>query len=361
MNFKVAVLSGDGIGPEVMNEAMKVLDVVEERFGHHFERTEGLIGGIAYEQTGHPLPRETIELCKKSDAILFSAVGVPKLDHFVNREGILRLRKMFELYANLRPAKLYPTLAPICPLKNEIIKDGIDLLIIRELTGGLYFGEPKGIEDLPDGGQRGYDTMQYQTYEIERISRVAFEIAQKRRHHVTNVDKSNVLETSILWRKTVLECAKAYPNVTIDHLYIDIAAMHLVRNPHRFDVILTGNIFGDILSDEAAVLAGSMGMLPSASLTDGNFGLFEPVHGSAPDIAGQGIANPIAQILSAAMMLHHSFNLFDEANAIESAVEAALNANYRTIDIALAYETPIKTVKMGDVIVEHIQNPDNDA
>ncbi len=364
MRYKIAVLAGDGIGPEVSEEGCKVLEAIGTRYNHDFDFTEELVGGAAYEATGTPLPDATLELCKQSDAIFFASVGGPKWDDLPNgldpaRGGILRLRKIFELYANLRPAKLFPVLAPICPLKPEIVEKGIDLLIVRELTGGLYFGEPRGIEELPEGGHRGYDTMEYKTYEIERIAQVAFEAAQKRRKHVTNVDKSNVLQSSVLWRRVIIEFAKNYPEISMNHLYIDIATMHLIQNPHKFDVIVTGNSFGDILSDEASVLGGSMGMLPSASLGDGTFGLYEPVHGSAPDIAGQGIANPIAQILSAAMMLRHSFNLLEEATTIENAVEAALTANYRTIDIALPDQKPISTTQMGDLITEYIRNSDN--
>src|SRR3989440_6932132 len=309
--FKIAVLPGDGIGKEVVAEGLKVLRRVEERFNTHFETREGLVGWAAIDATGTALPPETVELCRTSDAIYFGAVGDPARDATLPpRErpepvALLGLRK--GLYANLRPAVLHPALVEVCPLRPEIVRQGVDILIVRELTGGLYYGLPKGREETGNG-QRAVDTMVYTTAEIERIARVGFEAARKRRRRLCSVDKANVLETSRLWRETVTRLGAEYPQVELSHMLVDNCAMHLVRNPRQFDVIVTENMFGDILSDEASMLTGSLGMLPSASLGEGALGLYEPIHGSAPDIAGKDIANPLATILSTAMLLRYSLN-----------------------------------------------------
>ena len=355
MKAKIAVLPGDGIGPEVVPQAVKVLEKVATLYGHHFEFPTADVGGAAIDRTGRPLPEATLQLAKESDAILLGAVGGPKwegLDYTVRPErALLGLREQLGLYANLRPAKLYPMLADASTLKREVIL-GIDLLVVRELTGGIYFGQPKGIEKTPDG-ERGVKTEVYTTQEIERIAKVAFEAARKRRHKVTSVDKANVLESSELWRRVVTTVAKRYPDVELHHLYVDNCAMQLVRNPSQFDVLVTTNLFGDILSDEAAMLTGSIGMLPSASV-GGKVGMFEPIHGSAPDIAGKDQANPIATIASAAMMLSYAFNLDKEATAVEQAILRVLEQGYRTKDIYAEGTALVGTQEMGRLILREL-------
>ncbi|MDI3480520.1 MAG: 3-isopropylmalate dehydrogenase [Tepidanaerobacteraceae bacterium] len=354
--YKIAVLAGDGIGPEVMAEAVKVLRAVEKKFGLEFEFREGLAGGAAIDVHGMPLPESTVKLCGECDAVLFGAVGGPKWDGVESRlrpeRAILGLRKHFGLYANLRPAVLFPPLIDASPLKREIVEE-LDLLIVRELTGGLYFGTPKG-RDESGGKVRAFDTMTYTEHEIERVAHIAFKAAQKRRKRVTSVDKANVLETSRLWREVVEKVAAAYPDVELFHMYVDNCSMQMVINPGQFDVILTENTFGDILSDESAVLTGSIGMLPSASLGDKQPYLYEPTHGSAPDIAGSGRANPIACILSASMMLEYSFGASDAASAIKQAVTRALNGGYRTADIYSGKGRLVSTAEMGDIVVDYI-------
>ncbi len=359
MGHKIAVLPGDGIGGEVVAEGLKVLRRVAEVFGRRFEFREGLVGWAAIDAVGTALPEATLRLCRESDAIYFGAVGDPARDASLPPQerpepvALLGLRR--GLYANLRPAVLHPALVDVCPLRPEIVREGVDLLIVRELTGGLYYGRPKGREPIPNGF-RAVDTMVYTTEEIERIAHVAFRAARLRRKRVCSVDKANILACSQLWREVVLRVAQDYPDVELSHLYVDNCAMQLIRNPGAFDVILTENTFGDILSDEASMLAGSMGMLPSACLGDGEATPFyEPIHGSAPDIAGKGIANPIAAILTAAMMLRHSFGLEAEAAAVERAVSEALEAGYRTADIAPAGVRPLSTSEMGDRIAERIR------
>jgi 3-isopropylmalate dehydrogenase len=353
---KIAVLAGDGVGREIVPEAVKVLKVVGEKFGHSFEFANGDIGGQAIDKVGVPLPQDTLMLAKQSDAVLLGAVGGPKwegLDYSLRPErALLGLREALGLYANLRPAKLYPNLADASTLKREIV-EGIDILVVRELTGGIYFGKPKGIEKLPNGQERGINTEVYTTDEIRRIAKVAFEAARKRRKKVTSVDKANVLESSELWRRVVIEVHKNYPDVELNHIYVDNAAMQLVRNPRQFDVMLCNNMFGDILSDEAAMLTGSIGMLPSASV-GAQVGLFEPIHGSAPDIAGKNIANPIATIASAAMMLSYAFKLDKEADLIERAIVKTLDLGYRTKDIQSPGARLVGTTEMGDAIVRNI-------
>ncbi len=350
MNFNICVLKGDGIGPEIVDEALKALDKVGEKFGHTFNYDERLIGGAAIDEFGVPLPQETIDACKASDSVLLGAVGGPKWDHIepsTNRpeRGLLGIRKELNLFANLRPAKLWAPLADACPLKPERLGDGLDLVVCRELVGDVYFGKK-----WRDEAGAGHDDMNYSTPEVERIARVAFDMARKRRGKVTSIDKANVLETSRVWRETVQRIATEYPDVETDYLYVDNGAMQLVLNPSQFDVILTGNLFGDILSDEASCITGSVGMLPSASLSDTKLGMYEPIHGSAPDIAGQNIANPIATILSAAMMLRYSFDLAEEADAIENAVASVLEAGHRTGDIAKVGEKKLTCTEMGDLI-----------
>ncbi len=311
--FNIAVLSGDGIGPEIMAEAIKVLDVVQQKYAFKLNYRTFDVGGIAIDNHGTPLPEATLKGCEESDAILFGSVGGPKWEHLPpaqqpERGALLPLRKHFALFCNLRPATLYKGLEKFCPLRADISAKGFDMVTVRELTGGIYFGQPKGREG-EGANEKAFDTEVYHRYEIERIARVAFDTAMKRSKHVTSVDKANVLISSVLWREVVCDVAKDYPEVTLDHIYIDNATMQLIKQPEFFDVLLCSNIFGDIISDECAMITGSMGMLPSASLNEKGFGLYEPAGGSAPDIAGKGIANPIAQILSAAMMLRHSFNL----------------------------------------------------
>ena len=351
MEFRITVLKGDGIGPEIVDEACKCLDAVGEKFGHSFAYDERLIGGAAIDAVGESLPQDTIDACLASDAVLMGAVGGPKWDDpsgdMRPEDGLLGIRKALGVYANLRPAKLYEPLAEACPLKPDRIGGGLDLVVCRELTGDVYFGAKR--RD-PDGA--GHDDMTYTIGEIERIAHRAYAMARGRRNHVTCVDKANVLETSRVWREVVERIAGEYPDVRTDYQYVDNAAMQLVINPSQFDVILTGNLFGDILSDEASCITGSIGMLPSASLGDGTLGLYEPIHGSAPDIAGLGVANPIATILSAAMMLRYSFDLGVEADALEAAVERVLEAGYRTGDIAKPGEARVRCVEMGDLVVE---------
>lgn len=353
MNYKIAVIKGDGIGPEIVNEAVKVLDKIGDKYSHSFDYTEVLAGGAAIDACDTPLPQETVEICKASDAVLLGALGGPKWDNLPGDKrpeaGLLGIRKALGLFANLRPAILFEELRDASPLKSEIIGDGLDVLVVRELTGDVYFGEKK-----KDGDFGASDLMNYTRPEVERIARVAFESAKKRGGKVTSVDKANVLETSRFWRSVVLEIAKEYPDVALDHLYVDNAAMQLVINPQQFDVILTGNLFGDILSDEASMLTGSIGMLPSASLGEGTFGMYEPIHGSAPDIANQNKANPIATILSVAMMLRYSLGLTKEADNIEAAVKKALAEGYRTGDIASEGTTLIGCKEMGEKIIANL-------
>ena len=335
MNYKIAMIPGDGIGPEVTDGAKAAIKKVGEKFGHTFDCETALAGGCAIDALGQALPDSTLELCKSSDAVFLGAIGGWKWDELPGDKrpetALLKLRKELNLFAALRPAILFQELSDACPLKPELISGGLDLLVVRELTGGIYYGE-RGYKDT-ELGRAAYDVEQYAEREVSRIAHVAFSMAQKRRKLVTSVDKANVLESSRLWRSVVEDVAKQYPDVTLNHMYVDNAAMQLVCSPSQFDVILTGNIFGDILSDEASVITGSIGMLPSANLTEGGFGMFEPVHGSAPDIAGQDKANPMAAILSAAMMLRYTFGLSDEAQAIEDAVSAVLKKGYRTPDI----------------------------
>ena len=356
MEYKLAVIPGDGIGPDVVEQTLLVLDKVGEKFGHTFHYQKVLAGGCAIDATGACLPQETIDVCKASDAVLLGAVGGWKWDTLPGDQrperALLGLRKALGLFANLRPALLFEQLADASPLKPEILAGGLDIVVVRELTGGIYFGE-KGFKDT-DLGPAAYDVEQYAEEEVRRIAKVAFDMAMKRSKHVTSVDKANVLESSRLWRRVVAEAAQDYPEVTLDNLYVDNAAMQLVRNPRQFDVIVTSNIFGDILSDEASQITGSIGMLPSASLAKGNFGMYEPVHGSAPDIAGQDKANPMATILSAAMMLRYTFGLLQEADAVENAVKAVLDQGYRTPDLFAGEGTLIGTAEMGRRIAEAI-------
>ena len=353
MEHRIAILKGDGIGPEIIDEALKCLDVVAEEFGHSFIYDEQLIGGAAIDALEIPLPSETVDACLASDAVLMGAVGGPQWDTLPPsvrpEQGLLGIRKALGVYANIRPAKLYAPLADACPLKPERLQGGLDLIVCRELTGDVYFGEKRR-----DADGAGHDDMTYTIPEIERIAHRAYGLAKQRRNHVTCVDKSNILETSRVWRETVERIAREYPDIETDYLYVDNAAMQLVLRPSQFDVILTGNLFGDILSDEASCITGSIGMLPSASLGETSLGLYEPIHGSAPDIAGQNKANPIATILSAALMLRYSFGLFAEANALENAVDAVLKEGYRTTDIAKPDEPVLTCSEMGSVIASHI-------
>lgn len=356
MNYKIAVVPGDGIGPEVVEQALRVLDKIGEKYNHTFEYTKVLAGGAAIDATGKCLPQETIDICKASDAVLLGAVGGWKWDNLPGDErperALLGLRKELGLFANIRPAILFDELAHACPLKPEIIEGGLDIVVVRELTGGIYFGE-KGFKDT-DLGPAAYDVEMYAEEEVRRIAEVAFDMAMKRNKKVTSVDKANVLESSRLWRRVVAEVAEKYPEVELNNLYVDNTAMQLVLNPKQFDVIVTSNIFGDILSDEASQITGSIGMLPSASLATGNFGMYEPVHGSAPDIAGQNIANPMATILSIAMMLRYTFGLLEEADAVEAAVKKVLADGYRTPDLMANGGNQIGTKEAGDLIVAAI-------
>ena len=360
MEYTIAAISGDGIGPEIVREAKKVLDKIGQKYGHKFNYGEVLMGGISIDTYGVPLTDEALETAKKSDAVLLGAVGgnvgnsrwydvAPNLRP---EAGLLTIRKGLNLFANIRPAYLYNDLAGACPLKKEIIGDGFDMVIVRELTGGLYFGERH--TETVDGVEQATDTLVYSEKEIRRVAIKAFEIAMKRKKKVTSVDKANVLDSSRLWRKVVAEVAKDYPEVTLENMLVDNCAMQLVMNPRQFDVILTENMFGDILSDEASMITGSIGMLSSASLNESKFGLYEPSHGSAPDIAGKDIANPIATILSAAMMLRFSFDLDKEADAIEDAVRKVLADGYRTVDIMDEGMKQVGTTEMGNLICERI-------
>jgi 3-isopropylmalate dehydrogenase len=353
MYATITLLPGDGIGPEVVAEGRKVLEAVAAQFGHTFTFTEALIGGIAIDETGDPLPDESLAACHASDAVLLGAVGGPKWSdpraEVRPEQGLLRLRKELGLFANLRPVKVVPALAAASPLKPEVVA-GVDLIIVRELTGGLYFGQPQGRCD-DEHGRAAVDTLRYSEAEIKRLVRVAFELARGRRKKLTSVDKANVLASSRLWREVAHEVARDYPDVACEDLLVDACAMHLIRRPADFDVIATENMFGDILSDEASMLAGSLGMLPSASLGSEAPGLYEPIHGSAPDIAGKGIANPLATILSAAMLLRSSLGLPGEAAAVEGAVEAVLASGQRTADLAGPGQPALSTQAMGDLVV----------
>ena len=357
---KIAVLAGDGIGPEVMKEAIKVLDVAQKKFSFELVYEEADVGGIAIDNHGEALPASTLSLCEKSDAILFGSVGGPKWESLPpeqqpERAALLPLRKHFDLFCNFRPAKVFKSLTSACPLRADIIGEGFDILCVRELTSGIYFGTPKGREGS-GADERAFDTMGYKRSEIERIARMAFDAARLRKGRVTSVDKANVLTTMVLWREVVIEIAAEYPDVELNHIYVDNATMQLVRDPHQFDVMLCGNMFGDIISDEAAMLTGSMGLLASASLNSDRFGLYEPAGGSAPDIAGQGIANPIAEILSAAMMLRYSFGFDDAAVAIDNAVAATLEKGILTADLTSDKTASVGTAAMGDAIVAALQS-----
>ena len=356
--YKILVLPGDGVGREVSREAIKVLKKIGSLAHLVFETQEANVGGASIDQHGVPITDEVLKKAKDSDAVLLGAVGGPKwdqLDYKIRPEqALLALRKELGLYANLRPVVIDPSLINSSPLKPEVI-EGVDILVVRELTGGIYFGKPKGIEKERDGSERGFNTEVYTTHEIERIAVKAFELARKRKRKVTSVDKANILESSELWRKVVTQTGKRFPDVELNHMYVDNCAMQLIRNPKQFDVILTTNLFGDILSDEAAMLTGSIGMLPSASLGD-HHALYEPVHGSAPDIAGKDLANPLATILSVAMMLKFSFHLYDLALALEQAVHAALKEGFRTSDLTPDHKQAVSTSRMGDLISERIQH-----
>ncbi len=354
MKKNIAVLPGDGIGPEVMNEALKVLERIGEKYNIEYEFTRAPVGGAAIDETGKALPESTVEICKNSHAVLFGSVGGPKWEKLPPEEqpergALLPLRKIFNLYANLRPAIVFRDLVDSSPIKREIIGDGFDILIVRELTGGIYFGSPKGRE-----GERAYDTLVYTEEEIRRIAKVGFEAAMKRNRKLTSVDKANVLTSMVFWREIVTDVSRGFPDVELKHIYVDNAAMQVVRDPKQFDVLLCGNMFGDIISDEASMITGSLGMLPSASLTEGSFGLYEPAGGSAPDIAGKGIANPIAQILSAAMMLKYSFGLDNAYKTIFDAINSVLGEGYRTGDIMGEGKKQVGTKEMGDLIISKI-------
>lgn len=357
MNKKIAVIKGDGIGPEIVDEAEKVLNKVGEKFGHTFEYTDVLMGGCAIDATGVPLPQETIDTCLASDSVLLGAVGGPKWDtlpgHLRPEAGLLGIRGALKLFANIRPAKLIPALSGACPLKEDITKNGLDLVIVRELIGGAYFGERDTHVD-ENGVKHASDSMAYADYEIERICRVAFDMARKRGSKVHSVDKANVLDSSRLWREVAHKVAEEYPDVEFQDILVDNTAMQLVHNPAQFDVMVTENLFGDILSDEASMITGSLGMIPSASLGEGSLGLYEPIHGSAPDIAGQNKANPLATILSVAMMLRYSFDMGEEADAIEKAVDDVLAEGYRTGDIMSEGMKCVSCTEMGDLVAAKI-------
>ncbi len=361
MNYKITVLKGDGIGPEVIDQALLVLDAVGGRLGIGFELREELMGGCAIDEYGVPLPDKTLKTCRESDAVLLGAVGGPKWEGLPGgrtpEAGLLGIRAGLGLYANLRPAVIYKALKEASPLKAEIIGDNIDILVVRELTGGIYFGE-RGRSGSGTDRESAYDTERYSVPEIERIVATAFEAASKRRGIVTSIDKANVLESSKLWREVVIRKAREYPDITLNHMYVDNAAMQLVRNPRQFDVIVTSNLFGDILSDEASMITGSIGMLPSASLGSGTLGLYEPIHGSAPDIAGMDKANPIATILSVAMMLRYSFKQDEAADMIENAVKQVLDKGYRTADIASLGGILTGTREMGRLIAKETEKTD---
>ena len=356
MNFKIAVIKGDGVGPEIINEGIKVLNKIEEKYNHKFELTEVLAGGCAIDKENTPLPERTLEECKKSDAVLLGAVGGPKWDNIEPsirpEKGLLGLRSGLNLFVNLRPATMYESIKESSPLRSDIVEKGVDFVVVRELTGGIYFGERK--TEVINNVEVAYDVEKYDENEIRRIGKKAFETARIRNKKLTCVDKANVLDSSKLWRKVMIELSKDYKDVELNFMYVDNAAMQLIKNPSQFDVIVTNNIFGDIISDEASIITGSIGMLPSASLREDKFGMYEPIHGSAPDIAGKNIVNPIATILSVAMMLRYSFNLEREAKNIEDAVTKVLNKGYRTADIYNKKGTIVGTKEMGDLIVNEI-------
>ncbi len=359
MKLNIAVLAGDGIGPEVVDQTIRVLDKIGEKYDHSFNYTAADVGGIAIDNHGDALPASTIKVCEDADAILFGSVGGPKWDNIApekqpERGALLPLRKHFNLFANLRPAIIYPELADASPLKSRVIgEDGLNVLTVRELTSGIYFGTPKSIDEI-DGERVGRDTLVYKESEIEKIAIIGFEAAMKRDKKICSIDKANVLMSMVLWREVIERVAKNYPEVEVTHMYVDNAAMQMSINPRQFDVILAGNMFGDIISDAGAAITGSLGMLASASLNDDNFGMYEPAGGSAPDIAGMNIANPIAQILSAAMMLRYSFNLATEADAIENAIQLTLKDNYRTGDIASEGSIVLKTDEITNKILANI-------
>lgn len=357
MNAKICLLPGDGIGPEILAQGVACLKAVAAKFGHEFAFEEALIGGAAIATGGEPLPQATIDICKNSDAVYFAAVGDPAYDSMPPakrpEQGILKIRKELKLFANLRPAILWPELAGACLLRADIAARGLDLVIVRELTGDIYFGEPRGIE-VRDGRRTGFNTMHYNEDEIRRIAIIGFDLARQRRKKVCSVEKSNVLETSRLWKEVVVDIHKAYQDVELSHMYVDNAAMQLVRDPSQFDVILTGNLFGDILSDEASVITGTLGLLPSASLGAGKPGLFEPIHGSAPDIAGKDMANPLATILSGAMLLRIGLGLQKEGECLENAVRKTLAQGWRTADIMEPGKTLVGCRGMGQKVLENI-------
>jgi 3-isopropylmalate dehydrogenase len=359
MAKKIAVLPGDGIGPEIVTEAIKVLDFLRAEGGLAVELEQAVIGGSAYDQSGTPLPETTLTLVREADAILLGAVGGPKWDalerHLRPEKALLQLRSELKLFSNLRPALLYPQLAGASTLRPEVVA-GLDVMIVRELTGGIYFGEPRGIRTLQNGERQGYNTLVYAESEIERIARAAFDIARKRDKRVCSVDKANVLETSVLWREVVGDVAKEYPDIGLNHMYVDNAVMQLVRAPKQFDVIVTDNMFGDILSDAAAMLTGSIGMMPSASLDAAAKGMYEPIHGSAPDFAGQGVANPLATILSVAMLLRYTLDEADMASRIETAISRVLDDGLRTADIYAGSGRRVGTREMGDAVVAALRH-----
>ncbi|MGE3510564.1 MAG: 3-isopropylmalate dehydrogenase [Vicinamibacterales bacterium] len=357
----IAVLAGDGIGPEVMAQAIRVVDAAGQKFGFQASWRPMDVGGVAIDRHGAALPPATLKACEESQAILFGSVGGPKWeslppDRQPERASLLPLRKHFDLYCNFRPARVYKALAPACPLRADIVRDGFDILVVRELTGGAYFAQRPSAKGREGSGpeERAWDTKEYSRQQVERIAHKAFQAARTRRRHVVSIDKANVLTSMVFWREIVSAVASQYPDVSCAHMYVDNAAMQLVKNPHQFDVMLCGNMFGDILSDECAMLTGSMGLLPSASLAEGTFGLYEPAGGTAPDIAGKGIANPIAQILSAALMLRFSFGALAAATAIETAVARTIDNGIRTADIALAGATTVGTAGMGDAILANL-------
>lgn len=355
---KIAVLAGDGIGPEVMKEALKALDALQKAYGFQLECTEALVGGAAIDEKGKPLPDDTLALCEASDAILLGSVGGPKWDSLPpdqrpERGALLPLRRHFDLFANIRPVKVFKALASLSPLRPDIVGEGFDMLCVRELTSGIYFGQPKGREGVGDD-EKAWDTMVYSRREIARAARVAFELAMKRKKKVTSIDKANVLTTMVFWREVVGEVGPEFPEVELEHMYADNATMQVMRYPHNFDVIYGSNMFGDIISDEMAMLAGSLGLLPSASLNGSQFGLYEPAGGSAPDIAGKGVANPIAQIMSVSMMLRFSLDLPEPADCLEKAVEMAVEDGFLTADIAPDRSKAVSTSAMGDAVAERI-------
>jgi len=363
MSKNILLIPGDGIGPEVVNVAKKIIDFFSNNSDKKFNTSEALLGGIAYDKTGTPFPKETLAAAKDSDAILLGAVGGIKWESLEYKHrperGLLGIRKELELFANLRPATVFDALADSSTLKKEVV-EGLDIMIIRELTGDVYFGEPRGVETLPDGTKKGFNTMVYTSKEVERIAKVAFDLAMKRGKKLCSIDKANVLESTEMWREEVIKIGKSYPEVQLSHMYVDNAAMQLVRNPKQFDVIVTGNIFGDILSDTASMLTGSLGMLPSASLgtkmaNGKQHALYEPIHGSAPDIAGKNIANPIATISSVSMMFRYSFNYEKEANLIDAAIKNVLNKGIRTADIAKTGERKVSTTEMGEAIINELK------